>query len=184
MSETRDKHFDPRHRVVGAVILIGLAVIFVPMILAGRGASERPEAQVPSNSKRVVVELTQTAPATTLAAASPAPSVDATPPAPPPATTAAEPPTPTLNAPVAMPSVSTRWFVQAGIFSDAANARALAQRLRKRGYNVQLDKLPLAGGTGTRVRVGPYSERAAKEAQARLHAQFKIKGLVKSEEVR
>ena len=42
MTQKDPSDFDPKHRIIGAVIIVSLAVIFVPMILDRRSAPETP----------------------------------------------------------------------------------------------------------------------------------------------
>lgn len=42
MTQKDPSDFDPKHRIIGAVIIVALAVIFVPMILDRRSAPETP----------------------------------------------------------------------------------------------------------------------------------------------
>ncbi|MBI5611649.1 MAG: hypothetical protein HY942_01055, partial [Gammaproteobacteria bacterium] len=72
MTERDDNHdFDPKHRIVGAVILVALAVIFLPMILNKQPEppAVAPIAEIPPPDSKVV-----TAPVAP-AAKEPAPAV-------------------------------------------------------------------------------------------------------------
>lgn len=42
MTQKDPSDFDPKHRIIGAVVLVALAVIFVPIILDRRGPPESP----------------------------------------------------------------------------------------------------------------------------------------------
>lgn len=53
------------------------------------------------------------------------------------------------------------WTLQLGAFSDPANANALRDRLRDKGYKAYTDEFPQSGLT--RVYVGPEMQRAAAE---------------------
>jgi DedD protein len=56
--------------------------------------------------------------------------------------------------------------IQLGSFSQADNARALRDRLRKQGYAAFDERLTgLDGKSTTRVRIGPELDRAALERQ-------------------
>ena len=51
-----------------------------------------------------------------------------------------------------------------GTFANATSAATLAARLRAAGLAVMSERVTLASGTATRVRVGPFASRAAAEA--------------------
>lgn len=94
------------------------------------------------------------------------------------APTAAKPTTP---APVAAPSTPAATpaeaarvgagniVVNVGSFANPASANALAAKLRAAGLPVMAEKVQIASGPATRLRVGPYASRAGAEA-ARLKA--------------
>lgn len=101
-------------------------------------------------------------------AAEPAPATPATPaptPAPAPAVPAAAEP-----APLPASAAGGRYAVNVGSFSNLANARALADKLRGAGLPVTSESVDVAGKPAMRLRVGPYAERALAEA-ARLRVQ-------------
>ncbi|CAN5122319.1 SPOR domain-containing protein [soil metagenome] len=62
------------------------------------------------------------------------------------------------------------YVVNLGTFGDRANAQALLAKLRAAGLPVLEETVSMGAGNGTRVRVGPYADRAAAEA-GRLRAQ-------------
>jgi DedD protein len=75
----------------------------------------------------------------------------------------------------------TAWVVQLGSFSSEENARALNERLRKRGYSAFVEPLKQDGEQVYRVRVGPELLRS--EAQAlrdRIRAETQLEGIVVS----
>jgi cell division septation protein DedD len=63
-----------------------------------------------------------------------------------------------------------KYVVNIGSFGNRANANALVGKLRAQKLPVLADKVTLANGSGMRVRVGPYADRATAEA-ARLRAE-------------
>jgi rare lipoprotein A len=68
---------------------------------------------------------------------------------------------PTTMAPVASPPTGAPLFVQAGAFSDPANAQRLADKLRGGSYgNVFVRDDQIAGRRMYRVRIGPVSDVA------------------------
>jgi DedD protein len=201
LSDVADKDdpsrdFNPKHRIVGAIILVALAVIFVPMILSERAPPD-PDGrliEVPSPDTRVVVTpvvppepdpeagavktIPPMLPVQPTAAPEPeTPAAAPEPPPPPPATTAKpEPPKPKPA-----PAVTSGYVVQLGAFSDADNAQRLATQLREHGYAPKLDSVSVDGKRATRVRVGPYrSKDEASAAQARIHKDIGTQGVVLS----
>jgi DedD protein len=149
-----------KHRLVGAVVLIAIGVIFIPMLLDGPPMAPDPvtlERIPPQPGEDYVprrIDLTL-------------PPRDQAPVAPPAAT-----PEPTTSAPADAPATGPAggWAIQLGSFSKPENARALRDRLRKEGY-IAFDEAIAGpdGKTTTRVRIGPELDRAVLERQlARL----------------
>lgn len=146
-----------KHRLVGAVVLIAVGVIFIPMLLDGPPPAPEPvtlERMPPAPEadyipRRVDLELPPpaAAPATEAATDSPAPANPA-------ASDAAE-----------------AWVIQIGSFSQADNARALRDRLRQQGYSAFDERITGPDGQPTtRVRIGPELDRARLERQlVKLH---------------
>ena len=213
-----------KQRLIGAAVLIALAIIFVPMFLSG--SPPKPEtvtenlAIPPAPSERefqtrVVPaqggKATTPAPLTTLPSgetdkvatveAGPRERVEVpydTQPGGKPAATPAKPmpaaPTtsaPTTPAPLpakpataqtAPPSASPtgRFVVHLGVFANAANAEGLVATAKKNGLAAYSESAEADGKPATRVRLGPYADRATAEA-ARLklqQADAKLKGSV------
>ena len=197
--------FNPKHRVVGAIILVCVAVVALPLILSDRAVapSTQPVAEVPTPNTRVVVTpitpvpLPSNAPPATVKTI---PSL-VTPTAPAPSSSApsansavASNPTPSRNgasAPVtptsvpvvasSEPAVTKGWIVQVGAFSDVDNANRLKENLVRHGYAPELDKIALNKTQVVRVRVGPYgSEAEARTALSRIQRELKVKGVVRA----
>jgi rare lipoprotein A len=75
--------------------------------------------------------------------------------------TPAAPDSPTVNAAVSTVPVPPTLFIQAGAFSDPANAERLAENLRGRGYGtVFVRDDQIAGRRMYRVRIGPVPDVA------------------------
>lgn len=190
-----------KKRLVGAVVLVALAVIFVPMLLEGdkrtdipmfgSNVPEAPESrpnmvdiplQVPSPPTTVPVvverelppEPVAVAPAPPAPAAAPAPAPQAQPKPVAPAQTVK----PATVAAAPKPAAGESWAVQVGSFSEQANASRLRDSLRGKGYPAYVEQVKLASGTSYRVRVGPVLARADAEAiQAKL-AKIEQRGIV------
>lgn len=194
--DSNSSGFNPKHRMIGAIVLVVAAVIIVPLVLNKRERPESiPEAQGPS-TQTIVVPVTpnevppaEVAPATPPPVAMPSAPAPATPPtsapapaAPNTATAPAAKPAqpPAVTPPAKRPAVAKGWFVQAGTFSNPANARQLVERLKKKGFKASSESVRIEGNTVLRVQIGPFAkEGQAKEAQAALQRATDMKGLVR-----
>lgn len=188
--------FDPRHRIIGAIIVVSLAVILIPMILDERDAPSqlkdaneipRRSADAEEADTRVVVtpvgELgadkgkatadDAKAPAT----ASPAPAPESKAPLPEPPPVARESAPAVAKPPVAKPAerpaekatatpADGSWYVQVGVYSNRDNAQRVVEKLKGRGFSVVTDTVKIEGGKATRLRVGPYRDKSAAEKAA------------------
>lgn len=223
-----------KQRLIGAAVLVALAMIFLPMLLKGPDTTEPDAARVPldmpaapdqafetrevpltlpapeapeggvlgmdtrppaTDDPNAVATVDQTGlpPARTDVEPepedAPAMAVDAATglpePAPAPAPVAATPtPAPAAStpgpAPVAAPApvepalpastAAGRYMVNVGSFSNLANARTLADKLRSRGLPLTSESVDVGGKPAMRLRVGPYGDRTAAEA-ARLRVE-------------
>ncbi|HEU0152982.1 MAG TPA: SPOR domain-containing protein [Arenimonas sp.] len=227
-----------KQRLIGAAVLVALAMIFLPMLLKGPDVSGPDAAEVPldmpaapdqafetrevpltlpapeapdggvlglsprpvaSDDPNAVATVDQTAlpPARTEVAPEPedgplaavdaatglpapaAPSAPDPTPAPTPAPTptpepvvTAPPPAPAAAPAPALPAATAggRYMVNVGSFSNLANARSLADKLRSRGLPLTSESVDVAGKPAMRLRVGPYGDRTAAEA-ARLRVE-------------
>lgn len=170
-----------KKRLVGAIVLVALAVIFLPMLLEGDKRSGIPMfgSNVPEapDSRVGVVDIPLQVPPPPV----PAPVVveRELPPEPAPAPAPEPAPQPKPAAPVqpvklaevapSKPAVTESWAVQVGSFSEQANASRLRDSLRGKGYPAYVEQVKLASGVSYRVRVGPVLSRADAEAiQAKL----------------
>jgi DedD protein len=190
-----------KQRVVGAVVLVALAVIFIPALLEGPDHEPAPEALdipasmndlregsieplepvqqtliVPPEAVTTVVIEAPTPGAQQASAAVPeAEPVEAEVPA---AAPVAQPQSP---ATIAATPAAGGWVVQVGAFGQEANAMGLRDRLRKAGFAAFVEKVTLATGSLYRVRVGPETERADAEAlQQQLAKNTGLKGKLMS----
>jgi DedD protein len=88
-----------------------------------------------------------------------------------PAPVAATPaPAPAPAAPLPASTAGGRYVVNVGSFSNLANARALADKLRAQGLPLTSETVDVGGKPAMRLRVGPYAERTVAEA-ARLRVE-------------
>jgi len=180
-------------RLVGATVLVSLAVIFIPMILDGRETSEVEitESNIPPKPERdyisKIIPLTPTVavkPVTTpklvvkkgLSAQVTPEKVDS------PKlvkqkkaqkTAAVKTASPVKSKPVQKlrPGLNA-WAVQVGSFSSKKNAYALEQKLRKKGFTAFVDTIYVKDIASFRVRVGPEVKRESAESIRKKIAGF------------
>ena len=183
-----------KQRIVGAIVLVALGVIFIPMIL-NRDVSNTgiTGSNIPKQPKELAQLSEQTVPPPPPAPVPPAQTrqlVDKDTPALPKATadlakevrTSAKP----QAAPAAnkdkssAPKEATKthgWVVQVASFTDRSKALKLRDRLLKAKYNCFVESITGRRGTLYRVRVGPVIKRKeADTLQARLARRLKLKG--------
>ncbi len=191
-----------KQRLLGAAVLIALAIIFVPMFLGNSphqpdnntlnldipkppehdfqtrtlpvaGADATATSAAANPDKLVTVDTH----ATPVVDAHPenSPAAPASVPAPKSATsessrtapTPAEAVKPTLSPAPAAVASSGHFAVHLGVYADRGHADALVKALKKRGFAAYDESTDYQGKPALRVRVGPYSDRAAAET-ARL----------------
>ena len=175
-----------KQRLVGASVLIALAVVVLPMLLGGRPEGDSQESQrieLPPQPPELNFEtrrypIGQQDPArqseSTQAVVKPLPSPGTSPDFAPDAPADDDSPeqaaaliiknaeelateTPPLEIVSESPPAQTgRYVVQVASFGAADNARRLSETLRGYGYAVMLDEVKSDVGTLHRVRVGPY----------------------------
>ena len=181
-----------KERIVGAVILVALVVLVVPIFLdgppgAGETVSQRVllPGQEDQDIKTVVLDRERSVPIPAVntpadkssmdSAVTATPALEETAPAAvasdtdeQPAQPAAEkPPVESVVAPPPVASSTTgMWAVQLGSFSDKQNAEKLAADLRRQGYVAFLSRVMRDGIELHRVRIGPQENRARAEVTA------------------
>ena len=187
-----------KQRIVGAVVLVALGVIFIPMILnrddshSGISSTNIPEKprelqqlanqttpalpsapEQPAATRQIVDKDTPPLPQATapLAQETPAPVKPETTRAAIPETTKEKPPTPSA------PVKARGWVVQIASFTDRNKALQLRNRLRKAKFISFVEATTAKHGTLYRVRVGPVIKREeADKLQAKIARQLKLKG--------
>jgi DedD protein len=179
-----------KERLVGAAVLVAIAVWLIPWVLDGpEGGAETPASslQLPSAEEPMPMR-TQTlklgdAPEPSAGSAVSSPPAQQ-------AAAAIEPPKPAVepegeqtvaaatHLPERAPATTAPappkpeakavgdWTVQLGSFSDEANAKRLAQRAGTYGYKAEVSSSKSGGRTLYRVRVGPQATKAASDATA------------------
>ncbi len=193
-----------KQRIVGAIVLVALAVIFIPMLLSGKRDDvfrdfdevipAKPDAlkdikvlelenpippPVPHNEVVTPVdETTAKAPPATRKLAKPAKPAKAEVKAP--AQTHSATAAPVAGKPAKKPTARA-WAVQVGSFSKRNNAMRLRDKLRKAGYRAYVEKVSTAKGVVYRVRVGPEIKRSRAESRRKaIDEKFNLKGIVVS----
>jgi len=179
-----------KQRLVGAVVLIALAVIFIPMLLSGGREMEMPVfgSNVPersdeiNNIKHIDIEEMKETPhrpenlkRIPIAKGLPEPKIvkeeD---------TTSIVDTLLALTAEEEKPVITkTVWAVQVGSFNKRSNALALKEKLRKKKMHAFVERLMKKNKPVYRVRVGPVTTRKKAEAlMKKLKTKFKLSGLV------
>lgn len=176
-----------KERLVGAAVLVVLAVIFVPMVLDGPDAPPSPApatvAAVATRGDTFDFDLNAPMPATAPAtSASPTASNTASTTASTtatvatataPATVAPAAPAPevkaaaTPSAPVKATPAAGAWAAQVGAFSSQSKADEVSADLKAKGFKAFVMAHKDGKTTLYRVRVGPVTSRADAEALAR-----------------
>jgi DedD protein len=189
-----------KQRLLGAAVLIALAIIFVPMFLSNSPQKQEsttlnldiPPAPDHKFETRTLPVAGPSAPVANAGATPDDPNKvvtvdthapqkvdahpeDATPtPTPVVATSTPKPaPEPVKAAPVEPPPAapsSGRFAVNLGIYADEAHANTLIGMVKKLGFSAHSEPTEYQGKSALRVRVGPFADRAAAEA-----ARLKIK---------
>jgi len=192
-----------KQRLIGAAVLVILAVIFIPMLLdtsvdekqvmSGTNIPTQP-ADMPApppaedfSSRIVPLEQPPEAAPATATAETPEPELSTGPASaaegPPPsdsATTTEETRAPAVENEDKAGSVGvTAWVVQLGSFSSAENAEALNQKLRKARFKASGEPLRQNNGAVYRVRIGPELKRSDAEAiNASLKQDLQLEGII------
>lgn len=180
-----------KQRIVGAVVLFSLAIIFIPVILDGDGRTplEGEASNIPPKPGFHFEPLH--------IPAKPMPPLEARP-----AIIEREDDAPITTGPIAAiedekpqaadsmarmeradkpPVDSDGWVVQLGSFSSSKNALGLRDKLRGNGYKAFVEQLQSNDGPIYRVRVGPETYRdAAEKKRQQLEKDMGLKGLVMS----
>jgi len=194
-----------KQRLIGAVVLVSLAVIFIPIILEGpddewtprsHSLPDKPQldyradmelvlpppGQVDEQPDTTEVEIEETPvageqPATKTVKPVAAPPASATKPVKS-ETTTKPPAKPAPSAP-ALSKTLKGWFVQVGSFGQEMNAKGLQDRLVESGFKAQLQEIEIGNKRAYRVLVGPSAARAeAEKLAASLKSGHQLKGMV------
>ncbi|HCA26709.1 MAG TPA: hypothetical protein DEP05_03550 [Betaproteobacteria bacterium] len=187
-----------RRRLIGAIALVTLMIVFLPMVLVSRPkpAAHHVEINIPApdsgaltGSRLIPLQPPSAKPPPAHAAAK-SPAGQSTPRASKPARAPAANPTHIANvqekpvSPAAVPAAAKpqkaakRYAVQLAAFSNPNNAHKLQARLTLNAIQAYTEVFKTSHGKKTRVRVGPFDSRAAAEAARAKLAKIKLKGNV------
>ena len=192
-----------KQRLIGAVVLVSLAVIFIPIILEGpddewtprsHSLPDKPQldyradmelvlpppVQVDEQPDTTEVEetsLTGEQPVTKTIKPVAAPPAPATKPVK--SETTTRPPAKPAPSAAALSKSFKGWFVQVGSFGQEMNAKGLQDRLVASGFKAKLQEIEIGNKRAYRVLVGPSATRADAEKQAAsLKSGQQLKGMV------
>lgn len=163
-----------KQRIIGALVLVVAAVIFLPMLLSGQDETVEVQVDVPPapvmDDRDIAPAVPPTLPDPAPVAEIPGAPVEPTAPEmeqeialiePPPAVVTPDP----VEAPSepAPPATATEggWVVQQASFSSQSNAEAFRQTLAGQGYNAYVRAAEVGGKQMHRVYVGPLSSNEA-----------------------
>ena len=175
-----------KQRIVGAIVLVALGVIFIPIILdreeAGISGSNIPD--VPKQLEKLADRQLPATPAMPTKPETTRQIVDEhtepvkTPPAPDAVTdtSTAKPDKPEKATQPPTEGKQRAWVVQVASFSERKKALALRDRLRKAKYITFVESISSKQNVLYRVRVGPVIKRTeAEDMQKKIAKQFKLK---------
>ena len=168
-----------KERVIGAIVLVVVAVLIVPVFLDGTANDAEIVSEVVTlpgqndqqrMTQTVVLNRDRAEPVPTsepgVARAKSKPEAAAGKPA----AAATKAVTLAVSAaterPVAIESSTGMWAVQLGSFQNQENAERLAADLRKQGFAAFLSQLDTGSGALHRVRIGPQKDRDGAESVA------------------
>ena len=157
-----------KQRLIGAVILISLAVIFVPMFIGGNSQDNDVVSidipQPPKELKSRIVALPEQQ-AEALAEVSISKNKPVT---------VKKPSIPQAPKQKVVEGISA-WVIQVGSFSAQANADGLADKLKKAGFSAFVEQSSGKVGDVFRVRVGPeISKKQADIIKLKLQQEQKL----------
>jgi DedD protein len=174
-----------RRRLVGAIALVLIVVVFLPMLLDGEPKPLTEDISInipPVPPADQAPGLSAPTPNGKRPAALQEPEGSETPASPPaesPAQSASNAATAgalaTLASPASEAVTQESYVVQLGAFSSPAKARQLVAKLKENRFRAYTQTIKTAGGELTRVRVGSYPSR---EAAEKARTQLKTRKLV------
>lgn len=190
-----------KQRIIGALVLVVAAVVFLPMLLSGQDETEQVEVEVPEapvvNEREIAAAVPPALPEPAQVPDMSQPAVDESEAAPLPQTASVEPAAPVIvepepsaptdpepaKAPAEQPSTAAStaggWVIQQASFSSTENANSFRQTLAGQGYNAYTRSAQSDGKTIVRVFIGPLESReAAAKVRDELQRRHQSKGLI------
>jgi len=184
------------HRIVGAIVILSLAIIFIPLLLETDQLdpgviSESPIPEMPEEIKTIVFQLDEKSgefkaktdeeilafeESVKQEIASAAKEIEL--PEEKPKTKVDETPDKPFPVEVNKPYEHT-WMLQLASFKDRAKAVDFRDKLRKAKYTAHINERKFEKGSVWRVRVGPYVRKdEALDALAIVNKKFRVKGIL------
>jgi DedD protein len=148
-----------RRRLIGAVALLAVLVLILPMVLDKEPRRATNDIVVHIPAKENVPLNPDLAPVEAEPKPEPAPLepvVNTPGPAVP--DDAEAPPLPPIGKPI-KPIGERGFFVQVGVFSKVENAKSVQEKLAKNKLIAVTDRIKTSAGERTRVRLGPFASR-------------------------
>jgi DedD protein len=172
-----------KRRLTGAIVLVSLAVIFVPMLLDGRSVDQQLEAGIPLRDTGPFDEqLAEARPEPIVPITGELASRDISPAADVAQVVAPVAPPPRVQpqpaaAPQPVAATLQGWVIQVASFSKQDNADEVAGKLRSAGFDTRIEQAQVKGQTVYRVQVGPEADKARAEALLqRIRSTVQLKG--------
>lgn len=191
-----------KQRIIGALVLVVAAVVFLPMLLSGQDETEQVEVEVPDapvmNDREIVAAVPPALPEPALVPDIPQPAAQDIEITPLPQTASIEPAAPVVTepepaltpepqpepakptaAPAEQAAAAGGWVIQQASFSSSENANSFRQTLAGQGYNAYTRSAQSDGKTIVRVFIGPLESReAAAKVRDELQRRHQSKGLI------
>jgi DedD protein len=171
-----------RHRLIGTIVLVLVAVIGFPLLVdkQPRPVEFNIPIVIPDKNKvkplppPVATAIATPAPVAAPAAVASSPAKPVAPPATSPVATATrtpEPAQPVLSSPLPVggtvaPASEERFVVQVGAYAEQTRAREARLKLERAGLKTYTQVIESKEGRRIRVRTGPYASRALAERDA------------------
>ncbi|MHB8254857.1 MAG: SPOR domain-containing protein [Acidiferrobacter sp.] len=183
--------FDPRQRLIGAIVLVVLAVVVLPILLRHPSShtAGRDVLTIQRAGQGLQTHWSKAAPQSTPgnAVVSPVPAASGSVSA-----DHAEHPVPVGSVAAHAPSVPPEaakpkrvaaapprgsWYVQVGAYVNAVDAIAFGKHLRAQGFPVHVKLARLPSGRGVVVFLGPYTRAQAQKARGAVARRDKVQGI-------
>jgi DedD protein len=168
-----------RQRLIGAVAIVLLLVVFVPMILDSepRPARNEPALAIPPKENPPPLPPPTPRVATPASVAAPAPVATPAPPVAEPPKAASVTPVPAAKSAARAPKLEG-FAVQIGAFREEEKLRQARDKLAAAGIVHYTERLENPAGALTRLRAGPYATREAADAAAEKLRGISLQGQV------